>query len=74
MSSRRIESFLLRLVVNETHDVEVEVEDWRGRIQHIGSGHERYFEHLEDVIAFINEQFAAGYTLFRSDEEPRRSI
>lgn len=72
MGSRRIESFLLRLVVNETRDVEVE--DWRGRIQHIGSGHERYFEHLEDVIAFINEQFSGGYTLFRGDEEPRRSI
>lgn len=74
MGSRRIESFLLRLVVNERQDVNVEVEDWRGRIQHIGSGHERYFEHLEDVIAFINEQFSGGYTLFRKDEEPKRSI
>ena len=72
MSSRRIESFLLRLVVDEKPDADVEA--WRGRIQHIGSGHERYFEHLEDVVAFINEQFAVGYTLFRSDEKPRRSI
>jgi hypothetical protein len=72
MSSRRIESFLLRLVVDEKPDTDAEA--WRGRIQHIGSGHERYFEHLEDVVAFINEQFAAGYTLFRGDEKPRRSI
>jgi hypothetical protein len=72
MGSRRIESFLLRLVVNETRDVDGD--PWRGRIQHIGSGHERYFEHLEDIVAFINEQFAAGYTLFRSDEGPTRSI
>jgi hypothetical protein len=72
MGSRRIESFLLRLVVNETRDVDVD--PWRGRIQHIGSGHERYFEHLEDIVAFINEQFADGYILFRSDEERTRSI
>ena len=71
MSSRRIESFLLRLVVDEKPDVELDA--WRGRIQHIGSGHERYFEHLEDVIAFINEQFAAGYTLFYSEDEPQHS-
>ena len=44
MSNRRVESFLLRLVV---HDSEVPSADaWRGRIQHISSGCERQFESM----------------------------
>lgn len=67
MSSRRIESFLLRLVVEEQN--EATDDPWHGRIQHIGSGHERYFERIEDIVAFINEQFSVGYTLFKIEEE-----
>jgi hypothetical protein len=47
MSTRRIESFLLRLVVNEPYSADTG--DWRGRIQHIGSGYEHQFERLEDL-------------------------
>ena len=54
MSNRRVESFLLRLVV---HDSEVSPAGaWRGRIQHISSGHERQFERMQDLIDFIGEQ------------------
>jgi len=54
MSNRRVESFLLRLVV---HDSEVPSADpWRGRIQHISSGCERQFERMQDLIDFIGEQ------------------
>ena len=54
MSNRRVESFLLRLVV---HDSEVPSADaWRGRIQHISSGGECQFERMQDLIDFIGEQ------------------
>ena len=66
MSTRRIESFLLRLVVDEPHSADTG--DWRGRIQHIGSGHERQFECLEDVIAFIAQQFADDRTRSLGDD------
>jgi|GEM_PF-1298305 hypothetical protein len=74
MSGRRIESFLLRLVVNETQGMELEIGDWRGRIQHIGSGHERYFEHLEDIVAFINEQFSGGYRVLQNEKETQNTL
>jgi hypothetical protein len=58
MSSRRVESFLLRLVVQE--EDEASAEGWRGRIQHVSSGYERQFEHLQDMIAFISEQLVVA--------------
>jgi hypothetical protein len=58
MSNRRVESFLLRLVVE---DDEVSVESWRGRIQHVSSGYERQFEHLQDLLTFINEQLVSNH-------------
>jgi hypothetical protein len=72
MSTRRIESFLLRLVVNEPNSPDTD--DWRGRIQHIGSGYERQFERLEDIVAFINQQFASDRTRSLGDEEPATHI
>ena len=33
-----------------------EPQQWRGRIQHISSGHERQFERMQDLIDFIGEQ------------------
>jgi len=65
MTTRRIESFLLRLVI-EAHD-DAESDAWRGRIQHVASGTERQFQRLEDLIAFINAQFGDG-SLSRDDE------
>ena len=61
MSNRRVESFLLRLVVQ---DNEVPSADaWRGRIQHISSGCERQFEHMQDLINFIGEQLVHDQSL-----------
>jgi len=54
MSNRRVESFLLRLVV---HDSDMSSADaWHGRIQHISSGYEHQFERMQDLIDFISEQ------------------
>jgi hypothetical protein len=67
MSNRRIESFLLRLVVEDQDSVDTEA--WRGRIQHVGSGYERQFERLQDIVAFIREHFPAAHVLSVSDDE-----
>ena len=67
MSSRRIESFLLRLVVEDQNNADTEA--WRGRIQHVGSGHERQFDRLQDIVAFIREQFPAGQVLLLADDD-----
>jgi hypothetical protein len=68
MSTRRIESFLLRLVLDDQDGANTEA--WRGRIQHIGSGHERQFERLQDIIVFINELFGASRMRWLRDDEP----
>lgn len=54
MSNRRVESFLLRLVVQDNEAPSAAA--WRGRIQHISSGGERQFERVQDLIDFIGEQ------------------
>ena len=61
MSNRRVESFLLRLVVR---DNEVPPADaWHGRVQHISSGCERQFEHMQDLIDFIGEHIVQDQSL-----------
>jgi hypothetical protein len=61
MSNRRVESFLLRLVVRES---DVPPDDaWRGRVQHISSGSERQFERMQDLIDFIGEQMVYDQSL-----------
>jgi hypothetical protein len=67
MSHRRVESFLLRLVVHEQHSTVAD--QWRGRVQHIGSGSERQFEQLQDMIDFITEQVAGRHSLVISCDE-----
>lgn len=56
MSHRRIESFLLRIIVEDQHTLDPDA--WHGRIQHVGSGCERRFDHLLDMITFICDQLA----------------
>jgi len=69
MSNRRVESFLLRLVV---HDSNVPSADaWHGRIQHISSGGERQFEHMQDLLDFIGQQLVQGpQLLIAYDDQP----
>ena len=61
MSNRRVESFLLRVVVRDSEEVPADA--WRGRIQHISSGCERQFERMQDLIDFIGEQIAHEQSL-----------
>jgi hypothetical protein len=67
MSGRRVESFLLRLVVHEPRTTDGD--SWRGRIQHVASGYERQFERIEDMFAFIAEQVAGGHSLLITYDE-----
>ena len=71
MSSRRVQSFLLRLVVHES-DLTDEGQ-WRGRIQHVASGCEQHFEHLQELIAFINAQTTPSTPLADAHDEQRAS-
>lgn len=57
MSSRRIESFLLRVVVDEQSAPEEGL--WRGRIHYVSSGSEHQFKHMNDMLVFIHRQLAA---------------
>ena len=50
MSHRRVESFLLRLVVSDDAQ---DLQHCRGRIQHIASGSELQIAEIEQVLAFI---------------------
>lgn len=52
MNVRRVESFLLRVVIQE-EGADPGCLMWRGRIQHVTTGNERQFEHLQEVLAFI---------------------
>jgi hypothetical protein len=61
MSNRRVESFLLRLVVH--HSEVLPADAWRGRVQHISSGCERQFERMQDLIDFISEQLVNEQSL-----------
>ncbi len=51
MGVRRIESFLLRLVVQD--DNTTAPKSWRGRIQHIATGEEQKIDQIHDAVTFI---------------------
>lgn len=57
MSVRRIEAFLLRLVIQD--DQPPVPENWRGRIQHVATGEERKIDQLQDAVAFIVARLSA---------------
>jgi hypothetical protein len=68
MSNRRVESFLLRLVVQKNEGQAAGA--WRGRVQHVSSGYERQFDRLQDLIDFIGEQLLNDQSLlFVCDEQ-----
>lgn len=52
MPNRRVEAFLLRLVVDEHGPAGAA---WRGRIQHVGSGSECRFGQVQEALAFIDD-------------------
>lgn len=51
MIQRRIESFLVRIVVDERPGCQPH--EWRGRLQHIGSGSEAQFESMPQLIELV---------------------
>jgi len=67
MSSRRVESFLVRLVV-DGGDAPDGV--WRGRIQHVSSGGEQQFERIQDMLAFISNQLMHDQSRLLAFEQP----
>jgi hypothetical protein len=58
MGTRRVESFLLRIVVPEGQPTGPN--QWRGRIQHVASGAEQQIDELEQAIAFIMTHLSSG--------------
>jgi hypothetical protein len=67
MSSRCVESFLVRLVV-EGGDAPDRA--WRGRIQHVSSGGVRQFERIQDMLAFISDQLMRNRSKPLAFEQP----
>jgi hypothetical protein len=57
MTTRRVESFLLRIVIAE--DQARCPEQWRGRIQHIASGIEQQIDQMDEALAFISTHLSA---------------
>jgi hypothetical protein len=58
MNSRRVESFLLRLVVTE--EQAACPEHWHGRIQHVASGVEQQVSDFSEVLAFIRSRLPSA--------------
>lgn len=56
MATRRIESFLLRIVVDD--QTSADSAHWRGRIQHITSGAEVQIAELDELVTFIQQHMA----------------
>lgn len=59
MNVRRVESFLLRVVVQE-EGPDTHLVVWRGRIQHVITGNGRQFEQLQEMLAFITAHVEQG--------------
>ncbi|MEF3275919.1 MAG: hypothetical protein K6356_16245 [Chloroflexus sp.] len=51
MATRRVESFLVRIVIAENE--ENTTPQWHGRIQHIGTGFESRIDQLDELLTFI---------------------
>lgn len=45
-------AFIVR-VWRERREIETVVPDWRGMVEHVGSGERRYVKDLDDIVAFI---------------------
>jgi hypothetical protein len=71
MATRRIESFLLRIVVSD--EPRVEPPQWRGRIQHVASGAEQQIDELAQAVAFITNHLSS-YGGKEFTFEPLRSV
>jgi len=68
MSQRRIESFLLRIVVEDQQ--ENAPETWRGQIKHISSGKELRFDNMEHLISLLYHEYFADSPLAAPADHP----
>lgn len=73
MSTRRVESFLLRIVVPQ--DQTPTPECWHGRIQHVASGSQLRIDTLAEIIAFISSHLGplSDYVLEIEEESVHTS-
>ena len=49
-------SFILRIWHETTDCNEEQSSDWRGSIDHVGTGRRLYFHDLEGIVRFVQEQ------------------
>ena len=66
MTSPRVESFLVRVVVDDGDPLH---QSCHGRVQHVSSGREQQFAHFQEMLAFISSQLS-GEAQTRSPEPP----
>ncbi|MFO7170656.1 MAG: hypothetical protein DIU80_021720 [Chloroflexota bacterium] len=71
MGNRRVEAFLLRVVVQEgTGSAD---DPMRGQIRHIASGVERHFHCIHEALAFIHEKCSGDFSRLTVEVEERRT-
>ena len=67
MNHRHIESFLLKIVIeDQSTDLSPDV---RGRVQHIGTGHAYQFNHVQDLVTYLQQQFSGDKTTIQSNQQ-----
>ncbi len=52
MSARRDQVFIVRLWI-EPREIEGAAPVWRGRIEHVSTGEQRYVDSLDEIVEFI---------------------
>ena len=48
----RTQIFIVR-IWNEPREVERSKPEWRGMVEHVRSGQQRYFKHLDELLVFM---------------------
>jgi len=72
MGNRRIESFVVRVVIQDNEPMPAT--DWRGRIQHITTGDECQFKQLQDLLVFMSIYIKEGEDLTYLLDIPGKSL
>ena len=67
MNHRHIESFLLKIVI-EDQSTELSP-DVRGRVQHIGTGQAYQFNHVQDLVTYLQQQFGSDKTTMQPNQQ-----
>jgi hypothetical protein len=70
LSESSIHSFVIRIWLEEMPD-EAGQAKWRGRIVHVTSGRDRYFENFDEITPFVGACLDQSIASFRQ-EAPKR--